>query len=125
MNHQTGIQIHVQTKYISEQSTPEKNHYIFAYLITVKNLTQHSVQLMSRRWLITDANGKQITVEGDGVVGEQPVIDSQQEYTYTSGTSIETPVGVMQGHYVMNDHEGNEFMADIAPFRLAMPNVLH
>ncbi|MGO1297661.1 MAG: Co2+/Mg2+ efflux protein ApaG [Vibrio sp.] len=125
MNHPTGIQIHVQTKYIPEQSTPEKNHYIFAYLITIKNLTSDTVQLISRRWLITDANGKQITVEGDGVVGEQPVIESGQEYSYTSGTAIETPVGVMQGHYVMNDHNGNEFITNIEPFRLAMPNVLH
>ena len=74
---------------------------------------------------ITDANGKQITVEGDGVVGEQPMIESGQEYSYTSGTALETPVGVMQGHYVMNDHNGNEFTTNIEPFRLAMPNVLH
>ncbi|MFC3024975.1 Co2+/Mg2+ efflux protein ApaG [Vibrio zhugei] len=125
MDHQPGIQIHVQTRYIPEQSTPENNHYLFAYLITIKNLTSDTVQLLSRRWLITDANGKQITVEGDGVVGEQPMIESGQEYSYTSGTALETPVGVMQGHYVMNDHNGNEFTTNIEPFRLAMPNVLH
>lgn len=125
MDHQPGIQIHVQTRYIPEQSTPENNHYLFAYLITIKNLTSDTVQLLSRRWLITDANGKQITVEGDGVVGEQPMIASGQEYSYTSGTALETPVGVMQGHYVMNDHNGNEFTTNIEPFRLAMPNVLH
>ncbi|PNH77735.1 Co2+/Mg2+ efflux protein ApaG [Vibrio diazotrophicus] len=119
------IKIQVHTKYIPEQSTPEQMRYVFAYLITIKNLSPETVQLISRRWLITDANGKQLVIEGDGVVGEQPFIDANDEYTYTSGTAIETPVGVMQGHYIMHDHEGKEFIANIEPFRLAIPNVLN
>ncbi|NIY92211.1 Co2+/Mg2+ efflux protein ApaG [Vibrio diazotrophicus] len=119
------IKIQVHTKYIPEQSTPEQMRYVFAYLITIKNLSPETVQLISRRWLITDANGKQLVIEGEGVVGEQPFIDANDEYTYTSGTAIETPVGVMQGHYIMQDHEGNEFIANIEPFRLAVPNVLN
>ncbi|MBD0788612.1 Co2+/Mg2+ efflux protein ApaG [Vibrio sp. Y2-5] len=119
------IKIQVHTKYIPEQSTPEQMRYVFAYLITIKNLSSETVQLISRRWLITDANGKQLVIEGEGVVGEQPFIDANDEYTYTSGTAIETPVGVMQGHYIMQDHEGNEFIANIEPFRLAVPNVLN
>jgi ApaG protein len=80
---------------------------------------------MSRRWLITDSNGKQMTVEGEGVVGQQPVIAANDEYTYNSGTVIETPVGVMQGQYIMHDSSGQEFIAEIEPFRLAIPNILN
>ena len=119
------IKIQVHTKYIPEQSTPEQNRYVFAYLITVKNLSTETVQLIGRRWLITDANGKQMNVEGDGVVGEQPFIPGNDEYTYSSGTAIETPVGVMQGHYIMHNSDGKEFLAEIDPFRLAIPNVLN
>jgi ApaG protein len=119
------VKVQVHTRYISEQSVPEENRYVFAYIITIRNLSSQMVQLISRRWLITDANGKQITVEGDGVVGVQPNIGSNDEYTYTSGTVIETPVGVMQGHYIMLDNEGKEFTAEIDPFRLAMPHILN
>ncbi len=119
------IKVQVHSKYIAEQSTPEKFRYVFAYIITIKNLSPNVVQLLSRRWLITDANGKQLSIEGEGVVGEQPYIASNDEYTYTSGTAIETPVGVMQGHYIMLDHEGKEFIANVEPFRLAVPNILN
>lgn len=119
------VKCQVHAKYVAEQSQPENNRYIFAYVITIKNLSTQKVQLMGRRWLITDSNGKQMSVEGDGVVGKQPVINSNDEYTYTSGTALETPVGVMQGQYVMQDEEGNEFLAEIEPFRLAVPNVLN
>lgn len=115
----------VHTRYIKEQSQPEQHRYVFSYTITIRNLSQDMVQLIGRRWLITDANAKQLTIEGEGVVGEQPVIGPMQEYTYTSGTALETPVGVMQGHYVMLDSQGNEFLADIPPFRLAIPNILN
>ncbi|ELB2761214.1 Co2+/Mg2+ efflux protein ApaG, partial [Vibrio alginolyticus] len=104
---------------------PELQRYVFAYIITIKNLSQQTVQLVSRRWLITDSNGKQMTVEGDGVVGQQPFIPSNDEYTYSSGTALETPVGVMQGHYKMLDEKGQEFITEIEPFRLAVPNVLN
>ncbi len=83
------------------------------------------MQLISRRWLITDSNGKQMTVEGEGVVGQQPFISGSDEYTYSSGTALETPVGVMQGHYILLDEKGNEFITEIDPFRLAIPNVLN
>jgi ApaG protein len=119
------IKIHVQTKYVEEQSTPEKNHYIFAYLITIKNLSDQTVQLLSRRWLITDADGKQMSIEGDGVVGKQPHIESHQEYTYTSATAIETPIGAMQGQYIFKDKHGVEFATEITPFSLAIPNILN
>ncbi len=110
---------------MAEQSDPATKRYIFAYLITIKNLSTETVQLLSRRWLITDANGKQATVEGDGVVGQQPFIEGNDEYTYTSGTALDTPVGVMQGQYIMLDAKGKQFTAEIEPFRLAVPNVLN
>ena len=119
------IKCQVHTKYIEEQSQPDKSRYVFAYIITIKNLSKTTVQLMTRRWLITDSNGKQLTIEGDGVVGQQPIIEPNDEYTYTSGTVIETPVGVMQGHYVMADQDGNDFFAEVDPFRLAIPNILN
>ncbi|WP_456296634.1 Co2+/Mg2+ efflux protein ApaG [Vibrio sp. AK197] len=119
------IKVQVHTKYIAEQSNPELKRYVFAYIITIKNLSSQTVQLISRRWLITDANGKQMTVEGDGVVGQQPHIPGFDEYTYSSGTAIETPVGVMQGQYQLLDENGQDFSAEIEPFRLAVPNVLN
>ncbi|MGF1909048.1 Co2+/Mg2+ efflux protein ApaG [Vibrio kasasachensis] len=122
---QPCIKIQVHSRYIAEQSDPESNRYIFAYLITIKNLSTETVQLFSRHWLITDANGKKLAIEGEGVVGQQPFIAGHDEYTYTSGTAIETPVGVMQGHYIMLDAKGKEFTAEIEPFRLAIPNILN
>lgn len=119
------IKVQVHTKYIPEQSQPDSNRYVFAYIITIKNLSKQTVQLMHRRWLITDANGKQMSVEGEGVVGKQPYIAANDEYTYNSGTVIETPVGAMQGHYIMHDEAGSEFTAEITPFRLAIPNILN
>jgi len=122
---QPCIKVQVHTKYIKEQSDPDNKRFIFAYIITIKNLSLQTVQLMSRRWLITDANGKQMSVEGDGVVGQQPFIEGNDEYTYSSGTAIETPVGVMQGQYLLLDEKGEEFITEIEPFRLAVPNVLN
>ncbi|MFS1912673.1 Co2+/Mg2+ efflux protein ApaG [Vibrio sp. 10N.286.48.B7] len=119
------IKCQVHTKYIAEQSDPDHHRYVFAYIITIKNLSKETVQLISRRWLITDANGKQMTVEGEGVVGQQPMIAGYDEYTYSSGTAIETPVGVMQGHYIILDEKGHEFTAEVEPFRLALPNILN
>lgn len=119
------IKCQVQTRYIEEQSQPEQKRYVFAYLMTIRNLSTQTVQLISRKWLITDANGKQLVIEGDGVVGQQPFIDANDEYSYSSGTAIETPVGVMQGKYIMRDEHGQEFAAEIDPFRLAIPNILN
>ncbi|ENM5826285.1 Co2+/Mg2+ efflux protein ApaG [Vibrio metoecus] len=119
------IKIQVQTRYIEEQSDPEYQRFVFAYLITIKNLSTQTVQLLGRRWLITDADGKQTVVEGDGVVGEQPYIQANDEYTYSSGTALDTPIGVMQGQYLMVDEQGGSFSVEIEPFRLAVPHILN
>ncbi|WP_154172670.1 Co2+/Mg2+ efflux protein ApaG [Vibrio metoecus] len=119
------IKIQVQTRYIEEQSDPEYQRFVFAYLITIKNLSTQTVQLLGRRWLITDADGKQTVVEGDGVMGEQPYIQANDEYTYSSGTALDTPIGVMQGQYLMVDEQGGSFSVEIEPFRLAVPHILN
>ncbi|KLV02440.1 magnesium transporter ApaG [Photobacterium aquae] len=119
------IKCRVITHYLDDQSEPDQQRYVFSYTITIANLGNGSAQLISRRWLITDANGKKLVIEGEGVVGEQPVIAAHDEYTYTSGTVIETPLGVMQGHYVMTNEQGDEFIAEVSPFRLSIPNILH
>ncbi|WP_170107749.1 Co2+/Mg2+ efflux protein ApaG [Photobacterium lipolyticum] len=119
------IKCRVVTHYLEDQSEPGNQRYVFSYTITISNLGQGTAQLLSRRWLITDANGKKLVIEGEGVVGEQPEIAANEEYTYTSGTIIETPLGVMQGHYVMIDDQGDEFTVEVSPFRLAIPNIIH
>ncbi|WP_434357092.1 Co2+/Mg2+ efflux protein ApaG [Parasalinivibrio latis] len=120
-----NIQIHVVTHFVEEQSDPENERYVFSYTITISNLGTASAQLLRRQWLITDANGKKMSVEGEGVVGEQPHLSPGAQYTYTSGTVIETPMGVMQGRYSMVDESGCEFETEISPFRLAIPNIIH
>lgn len=119
------IKCRVVTHYIEEQSEPENQRYVFSYTITICNLGCGEAQLLSRHWQITDANGKKLVIDGEGVVGEQPIISANEEYTYTSGTVIETPLGVMQGHYLMVNEQGDKFQAEIAPFRLSIPNILH
>lgn len=119
------IKCNVVTHYIEEQSEPDNQRYVFSYTITIRNLGKGSAKLLSRYWLITDANGKRLVIEGEGVVGDQPEIKMNEEYTYTSGTIIETPLGVMQGHYVMGTEDGETFNAEVSPFRLAIPNILH
>lgn len=93
--------------------------------MTIKNHSLCSATLLSRYWLITDANGKEVEVEGEGVVGETPVIGPGETYKYTSGAILDTPVGTMQGHYTLRNEFGSEFEAPISVFRLACPNILH
>lgn len=117
--------VQVQSVYIESQSSPEDERYVFAYTVTIRNLGRASVQLLGRYWLITNGHGRETEVQGEGVVGEQPHIDAGNEFQYTSGAVLETPLGTMQGHYVMIDHEGNNFSIDIPVFRLAVPTLIH
>lgn len=119
------MSIQVQSLYIASQSSPEEERYVFAYTITIRNLGRNTVQLLSRYWLITNGNGRETEVQGEGVVGEQPVIAPGSEFQYTSGAIIETPMGTMQGHYVMQDEEGERFLVDIPVFRLAIETHIH
>lgn len=120
-----NFRIQVATNYISEQSEPESGRYVFAYTITIANTGEVPARLMSRHWIITDANGKVKEVSGDGVVGEQPHLNPGEEFRYSSGAVLETPVGAMQGLYRMQADNGVSFEAPIAPFTLAVPGVLH
>jgi ApaG protein len=108
-----------------EQSKPEEGHYAFSYTITIRNEGQVPARLLTRHWVITDANGKVKEVRGEGVVGEQPYLLPGQGFRYSSGAVLETPVGAMQGSYQMLADDGAHFDAPIAPFTLAMPGLLH
>lgn len=119
------IQINVETAYIEGQSTPEQNRYVFAYTITIRNSGSVAAKLLTRHWLITDANGKVQEVRGEGVVGEQPHLRPGESFQYTSGTMIETPVGSMRGSYQMLADDGTRFDAEIRPFSLSVPRTLH
>ena len=118
------IRIDVQTAYLVEQSDPGERRYVFSYTITIRNEGSVPAKLLTRHWVITDANGKVQEVRGDGVVGEQPHLKPGQGFRYSSGAVLETPVGVMQGSYQMETDEGTRFDAPIAAFRLAMPGIL-
>jgi ApaG protein len=122
---QYRIRVDVETSYLDQQSDPGEKRYVFSYTITIRNEGNTAARLMTRHWLITDANGKVQEVRGDGVVGEQPYLKPGQGFRYSSGAVLETPVGVMQGSYQMVADDGLRFDAPISPFRLAMPGVLH
>ncbi len=121
----SGIHIQVATSYIDDQSEPDADRYVFAYTITISNDGDVAAKLLSRHWVITDANGKVQEVSGDGVVGEQPHLNPGERFRYSSGAVIETPVGAMQGLYRMIADDGASFDAPIAPFTLAVPGLLH
>ncbi len=119
------IKIDVATNYIVDQSEPDVGRYVFAYTITIENLGDLPARLLSRHWVITDANGKVQEVKGDGVVGEQPHLNPGESFRYSSGAVLETPVGAMQGSYRMKADNGTHFEAPIPAFTLAVPGVLH
>lgn len=119
------IRIQVITDYVDDQSEPDSDRYVFAYTITITNEGDVAAKLISRHWVITDANGKVQEVNGDGVVGEQPDLQPGEEFRYSSGAVLETPVGAMQGLYRMQAENGVDFDAPIAAFTLAVPGLLH
>jgi ApaG protein len=120
-----AIKIDVKTAYLEGQSQPEQGRYAFSYTIRIRNAGEKAARLLTRHWVITDANGKVQVVRGEGVVGEQPLLRPGDHFQYTSGTWLETPVGSMAGSYGMETLDGEEFEAPIAPFSLSIPRVLH
>lgn len=120
-----SIKIETKTNYLPAQSSKNDSRFVFSYTITITNTSNDPVQLMSRYWQINDADGKESIVEGEGVIGQQPVIEPNSSYTYTSGSIFKTPIGTMQGHYVMQDKHQHSFLAQIPVFRLAIPNILN
>ena len=119
------IRVNVETSYVAEQSDPGAQRYVFAYTITILNEGNEGAKLLRRHWIITDSDGKVQEVRGDGVVGEQPHLQPGQGFRYSSAAILDTPVGTMQGSYEMQEDGGEQFDAPIAPFRLAVPGVLH
>lgn len=120
-----GIRVEVVSRYLPERSAPRQRQYLFAYHVTISNDGEEVAQLQSRRWIITDGNGDVQTVDGPGVVGEQPVLEPGMRFEYTSFCPLTTPFGTMQGHYVMIRPGGETFEAEIAPFMLAVPNAVN
>jgi ApaG protein len=119
------IRVDVETSYLEDQSEPRERRYVFSYTITIRNEGGVAARLLTRHWVITDANGRVQEVRGDGVVGEQPYLKPGQGFRYSSGAVLETPVGAMQGSYQMLGDDGQRFDAPIPVFRLAMPGMLH
>jgi ApaG protein len=120
-----GIVVAVHSRYVPEYSNPDQKAWLFAYTIRITNESDQTVQLMSRHWIITDAEGQQEEVRGPGVVGAQPRLQPGEHFEYTSACPLKTPFGTMQGSYRMVTDHGEQFDAEIAAFSLALPNSLN
>ena len=120
-----GVRIVARPRFVAEQSDPANGQYLFAYHITIRNEGQKTVQLMSRHWVITNGEGSVEEVRGPGVVGYQPTLKVGEEFQYTSGCPLDTPVGTMHGEFNMVFEGGEAFDAKIEPFRLAVPRALN
>ena len=122
---QYRVAVTATTQYLVDQSDETAGRYVFAYTITIRNTGKVAAQLISRHWIITDAQGLVQEVRGLGVVGSQPRLQPGERFEYTSGASIATPVGTMKGSYQMVAADGTRFEAQIPVFTLSVPRVLH
>jgi ApaG protein len=122
---QFQVSISVKTNFIEERSYVKDNKYFFSYTVTIENRRIQSIQLISRHWIISNAHDEKFEVKGEGVIGEQPIIQPGDIFTYSSGTEIDTPTGNMLGSYHIVTEEGMEFDAKISKFELKMPRTLH
>lgn len=120
-----GVRVHVKSRFDPARSRPQQKQWFFLYTVQIINEGTQTVQLQSRHWVITDANGKEEEVRGPGVVGEQPILQPGQAFEYTSGCPLTTPFGTMHGEYQMLSATGERFDAQIAPFTLSEPHALH
>jgi len=120
-----AFSVNVETAYLSDQSSPDENQYAFSYTITMSNVGSVAAQLISRHWIITDANNHVQEVKGLGVVGAQPLLQPGQQFQYTSGTLLATPIGSMRGTYKIVAEDGTLFDAEIESFTLAVPKMLN
>ncbi len=116
-----SVQVDVAARFVPEQSTPEHNRWFFAYQVTISNLGERTVQLVSREWIITNAEGKVEVVRGAGVVGHQPTLRPNEGFQYVSGCPLDTAIGTMHGTFQMVADDGEQFEVEIAPFTLADP----
>ena len=120
-----NIQIEVTSNFLGDQSNPEESLFAFAYHISIHNHSDENVQLLNRKWIITDANGLVNEVKGKGVIGEQPLIPPGETYRYSSGAILKTPLGCMQGHYGMRTEDGDKFKVNIPIFTLSVPGLVN
>ncbi|MGE3275382.1 MAG: Co2+/Mg2+ efflux protein ApaG [Vicinamibacterales bacterium] len=120
-----GIRVQVESLFLPDRSSPREQQFLFAYRVTVTNVGHEAAQLVSRHWIITNADGEVQEVRGPGVVGEQPTLEPGGSYEYTSFCPLTTSVGTMHGSYTMVRPDGETFEAVIAPFTLAVPNALN
>jgi ApaG protein len=119
------IRVRVQSSYVPERSEPEHGNWFFIYTVEIANQGEEAAQLVSRHWIITDANGAVQEVRGPGVVGEQPLLEPGESFTYTSACPLETAFGTMHGTYQMVTKSGEQFDAQIAPFSLGEPHAIN
>ena len=122
---QYQITVQARSTYVPEQSDEDGGRFVFAYTITITNTGTVAAKLISRHWVITDSDNRVQEVRGMGVVGEQPTLQPQESFEYTSGTAIATSVGTMRGTYQMVAEDGTPFDATIPEFTLSIPRVLH
>jgi len=120
-----AFEIHVQPRYLDEQSQPSANRFVFSYTVRIRNVGAVPARLLSRHWIITDGHGKVEEVRGPGVVGEQPHVAPGESFEYTSGAVLSTSVGTMEGSYQMLADDGERFDAEIPRFTLTIPRILH
>ncbi len=120
-----GIRVTVSSAYRPDRSEPGASRWLFTYTVRITNEGTVPAQLVSRHWIITDANGEREEVVGEGVVGHQPRLASGEEFEYTSFCVLKTPHGSMQGTYRMVREDGTSFDARIAPFPLVLPGTLN
>ena len=120
-----GVRVSVVSRFSPPQSSPEQKRWSFLYTVTIENLGTETVQLVSRHWIVENADGKVDEVRGDGVVGKQPILRPGEPYEYTSGCHLTTPFGTMRGTYQMLAEDGTTFDATIAPFTLSEPFTVH
>lgn len=116
-----NVQVTVSSKFVTELNDHGKPLFVFSYTVNIANKSEQTVKLMSRYWLITDGEGEEIEVSGDGVIGQQPVIAPGESYQYSSGCHLNTPFGTMQGHYIMSSKTNNALKIAIPLFQLAQP----
>lgn len=120
-----GIEVSVESRYVPERSEPDQQQWFFAYTVQIRNVGTETAQLVSRHWVITDANGEVEEVRGPGVVGEQPILAPGETFEYTSACPLGTAFGTMHGSYRMVARSGEEFDVEIAAFTLAEPHAVH
>lgn len=118
------VKVEVKSEYLKDQSDPEQHRFVHAYHVTITNEGTESAQLLNRHWLIIDGNEEVQEVQGEGVIGQQPILQPGESYKYTSGTIIKTEVGCMHGSYEMLSATGEHFLASIPAFTLALPGTI-